>query len=66
MTRHAPVVGLYVPPRLFVIEPQPGTTVITYDLPSATFAQFGQAEVMLVARRLDAMIDAMVRQALGD
>src|SRR5690348_9921203 len=31
MTRRAPAVGLYVPPRLFVAEPEPGTTTITYD-----------------------------------
>ena len=65
MTRHAPAVGLYVPPRLFVLEPEAGTTAITYDLPSATLAQFGDEEVMLVARRLDTMIEALVRKALG-
>jgi Domain of unknown function DUF302 len=65
MTRHAPIVGLYVPPRLFVIEPDPGTTAITYDLPSAAFAELGR-EVLAVAHRLDAMIDALVRKALAE
>ena len=65
MTRHAPEVGLYVPPRLFVIEPRAGTTAISYDVPSAAFAQFGDAVVMVVARGLDAKIEALVRTALG-
>jgi uncharacterized protein (DUF302 family) len=65
MTRHAPAVGLYVPPRLFVIEPEPGTTTITYDLPSATLAQFADEAVMRVAHRLDTLIGDLVEEALG-
>jgi uncharacterized protein (DUF302 family) len=41
MTRHAPRVGLYVPPRLFVHEIEAGRVAVTYDVPSQTLAQFG-------------------------
>lgn len=65
MTRHEPRVGLYVPPRLYVRSLEAGGALVTYDLPSATFAQFGSPAVSAVAQALDAKIEKLVADAAG-
>jgi uncharacterized protein (DUF302 family) len=67
MTSHEPRAGLYVPLRLFVQEIEAGRVLVTYDVPSASMAQFGMAAVDEVARSLDAkvqrLLDATVAHA---
>lgn len=67
MTSHEPRAGLYVPLRLFVQEIEAGRVLVTYDVPSASMAQFGVAPVDDVARSLDdkvqRLLDATVAQA---
>jgi uncharacterized protein (DUF302 family) len=65
MTKHAPRAGLYVPLRLHVNEVEPGRVIVTYDIPSATMAQFGSAEVNAVAEELDAKVEELVADAAG-
>ena len=61
MTQHDPRAGLYVPLRLFVTEADAGV-LVTYDLPSALMAQFGNAAITLVARDLDAKVERLLRE----
>jgi uncharacterized protein (DUF302 family) len=63
MTRFAPVVGLYVPPRLYVSARDDERTVVTYDVPSATVAQFGSPQADRVAAGLDEKIEALIADA---
>lgn len=67
MTTHEPRVGLYVPLRLFVQEIDAGRVLVTYDVPSASMAQFAIAAVDEVARSLDdklqRLLDATVAHA---
>jgi hypothetical protein len=65
MTRHVPMVGLYVPLRLYVREMAATTVLVTYDVPSATLAQFGVAAVDEVARGLDGKMEALLEHALA-
>jgi uncharacterized protein (DUF302 family) len=60
MTKHDPSVGLYVPPRLFVSRTETGGVAVTYDLPSATLAQFHSPPVSSVAQMLDAKVEKLV------
>lgn len=64
MTRHAPVVGLYVPLRLYVRETEPGRILVTYDLPSATMAQLKLPAVDTVAQSLDDKVEKLVFDAV--
>jgi uncharacterized protein (DUF302 family) len=63
MTAHEPAVGLYVPLRLYVRESGPNAVLVTYDLPSATLAQFGSAAVDEVARSLDGKVEQLLERA---
>ncbi len=63
MTKHAPVVGLYVPLRLYVREIGSGATQATYDLPSSMVAQFGSVEASAVAQALDAKVERIISEA---
>jgi hypothetical protein len=74
MTKYEPRVGLYVPPRLYVrsrdtvaetaVEASAETGIlVTYDVPSATFAQFGSAEVDAVAQSLDGKVEKLIADA---
>jgi uncharacterized protein (DUF302 family) len=65
MTKHDPRAGLYVPLRLFVEELAPGRVLVTYDLPSATLAQFASPEIDKVAASLDAKMDKLVNGAMA-
>jgi hypothetical protein len=63
MTRHVPMVGLYVPLRLFLQEIPPGRVLVTYDLPSSTLGQFDSPAVNAVAHTLDAKVERLVIDA---
>jgi uncharacterized protein (DUF302 family) len=60
MTKHEPKVGLYVPLRLHVSKSDPGEVTVTYDIPSATLAQFHSPSVDAVASSLDTKVDKLV------
>jgi uncharacterized protein (DUF302 family) len=64
MTRHDLRAGLYVPLRLFVQETAKGHILVTYDLPSATMAQFGSPAIDAVARSLDDKVERLIREAV--
>ncbi len=63
MQAHERRVSLYLPLRLYVDDLDPGRTLVTYDLPSATFAQFASPEVDAFAALLDAKLYALVLDA---
>ncbi|MBX3262509.1 MAG: DUF302 domain-containing protein [Labilithrix sp.] len=63
MTRHDPVAGLYLPPRLFVGGTAARGVRVTYDLPSATLAQFCSPQISAVAASLDTKIEKLVAVA---
>jgi len=64
MTRHDVRAGLYVPLRLLVRESAPNEVLVTYDLPSATLAQFHRAEIDAVARSLDDKVQHLVAETI--
>ncbi|HEU4994943.1 MAG TPA: DUF302 domain-containing protein [Gemmatimonadaceae bacterium] len=64
MMRHDLRAGLYVPLRLFVQETTKGSILVTYDLPSATMAQFGSPAIDAVARSLDDKVERLIREAV--
>lgn len=64
MTRRDLRAGLYVPLRLFVQETARGSILVTYDLPSATLAQFGSPTIDAVARSLDDKVERLIREAV--
>ena len=65
MTKHDARVGLYVPLRMFVQEVEPERVRVTYDLPSATMAQFDSPAVTEVARTLDRKIDRLLAAVIA-
>jgi len=65
MTRYVPAVGLYVPLRVSVEAPDATRVIVTYDLPSATVAQFGSSEVDQVAANLDEKLEELIGSAVG-
>jgi hypothetical protein len=62
MTRHQLAAALYPPIRVVLYENDAGQGVFEYDRPSTTFGQFGDEQVTVVARGLDA---ALERALLG-
>jgi uncharacterized protein (DUF302 family) len=64
MTRRDPRVGLYVPLRLFVQELAPDRTITTYEVPSATLAQFADPEISAVAASLDRKLESLIASAV--
>ncbi|MCI0670298.1 MAG: DUF302 domain-containing protein [Myxococcaceae bacterium] len=64
MTKHDPRAGLYVPLRLFVQESGKDRILVTYDVPSATMAQFRSPEIDAVARSLDEKVQRLIEEAV--
>jgi hypothetical protein len=62
MTRHQLAAAQYAPIRVVLYESEAGHAVFEYDQPSSVFGQFGDAQVSVVARGLDA---AVARVLLG-
>jgi uncharacterized protein (DUF302 family) len=61
MTKYEATVGLYVPPRLLVSPgSSPENVIVTYDLPSATMAQFHSPAIDAVAVSLDAKVEKLI------
>jgi len=64
MTKHDARVGLYVPLRLFVHQIGERRVSVTYDLPSATLAQFASPAVDVVARTLDSKVQRLLEETV--
>jgi hypothetical protein len=60
MTQHVARAGLYVPLRLFVEGVADQRVRVIYDVPSSLMAQFGSADVNLVARGLDTKVERIL------
>lgn len=55
--------GIEAPLRLYLTENSDGSTSLTYRLPSAVFAPYGNPELDSMARELDGIFDAIVTEA---
>jgi hypothetical protein len=64
MTRHKLAAGLYAPIRVFLYDEGGRNAVFEYDLPSTTFGQFGDPDVLEIARGLDQSLEAALVSAL--
>ena len=64
MTRHRLAAGLYAPLRVLLYESETGGSVFEYDQPSSLFGQFGDEQVLLVARGLDAALERALLRAM--
>jgi uncharacterized protein (DUF302 family) len=65
MTRHQLAAGLYAPLRVVLYEDQEGGSVFEYDMPSSLFGQFGDEQVIDVARGLDVALERALRYAIS-
>jgi hypothetical protein len=63
MTRHQLAAGLYAPLRVYLYDDEKGRTIFEYDKPSSLFGQFGDEQVSMVARGLDAALERALRRA---
>jgi uncharacterized protein (DUF302 family) len=64
MTRHRLAAGLYAPLRVLLYESENGGSIFEYDQPSSLFGQFGDQQVLLVARGLDAALERALLHAM--
>ena len=64
MTRHRLAAGLYAPLRVILYESETGGSVFEYDQPSSLFGQYGDEQVLLVARGLDAALERALLRAM--
>src|SRR5580700_7112417 len=64
MTRRRLAAGLYAPLRVFLYEDEKGGSVFEYDEPSSLFGQYGDEQVLLVARGLDAALERALMRAM--
>ena len=58
--KREPLVGLYFPLRLLVCESETDDVVVTYDLPSASLAQFVSPEVDGATPSVDARLEKLL------
>ena len=58
--------GIEAPIRLYVTENADGSASLTYRLPSAVFAPYGNRELDEMARELDSIFKTIVRDATGN
>ncbi len=63
MTRHQLPAALYAPLRVVLYENAAGGATFEYDKPSTLFGQFGDDEVTVVGRELDAELEGALRHA---
>jgi len=63
MTRHQLAAALYAPLRVVLFEDEQGRGVFEYDRPMSLFSQYGDDRVTEVGRYLDAMLEAVLRNA---
>jgi uncharacterized protein (DUF302 family) len=65
MTVHDIRAALYAPLRIVVYEGEDKKVYAEYDLPSTLFGQFGNAEVLTVAKGLDDKLLRVINRAAG-
>jgi hypothetical protein len=65
MSRHELFAALYAPLRVVLYENAQGGATFEYDKPSHLFGQTGNAEILAVARGLDAAIARVLLSAAG-
>jgi uncharacterized protein (DUF302 family) len=63
MTRHQLSAGLYAPLHVYLRESPEGEVAFEYDRPVSVFGQFGDSDVDVVAKGLDALLEAALRKA---
>jgi hypothetical protein len=63
MIENNPGAGLYIPVHLLVYEKPNGKVVVEYDLPSSSFAQFNNSEILLDSIALENKLIELVRIA---
>jgi uncharacterized protein (DUF302 family) len=63
MVENNPGAGLYIPIHLLVYEKSDGKVVVEYDLPSTSFAQFNNAEILLDSITLEDNLIKLVQVA---
>lgn len=63
MTQYRLPVALYAPLRIILYENAQGHTVFEYDRPSTLFGQYGDKDVIAIARELDQEIEYVLREA---
>lgn len=63
MTRHHISAALYAPIRVLLREDEDGKVAFEYDRPISTFGQFSDRNVDLIARQLDADLQATLEAA---
>jgi uncharacterized protein (DUF302 family) len=63
MTRHRLPAALYAPLRVVLFEDEHGRGIFEYDKPSSFFGQYGDERVTEVGRYLDAILEAVLRNA---
>ncbi|MCR9257525.1 MAG: DUF302 domain-containing protein [Alphaproteobacteria bacterium] len=57
--------GFEAPLRLYTTEQADGTAALTYRLPTAAFAPYGNADIDAMAEDLDAIFEQIVQDALN-
>jgi uncharacterized protein (DUF302 family) len=63
MTRHQLSAGLYAPLRVYLREDSEGEVAFEYDRPISLFGQFGNSDVDIVAKDLDALLESSLCSA---
>lgn len=63
MTRRDIRAGLYAPLSVLVYEGKPGAVRVEFDQPSTLFGQFGDADILAVARALDGKLEKVIEHA---
>jgi uncharacterized protein (DUF302 family) len=63
MTRHQLSTGLYAPLRVYLREGPAGEVAFEYDRPINLFGQFGDANVDIIAKELDTLLETALRKA---
>lgn len=63
MTSNVLATGLYAPSRIVLYENEDGGSTFEYDLPSAQFGQFDNADVLEVGKILDEEIEKALKKA---
>jgi uncharacterized protein (DUF302 family) len=64
MTRHRLAAGLYAPLRVVLYEDETSASVFEYDKPSSLFGQYGDEQVSVVARELDAALERALLRSM--
>jgi uncharacterized protein DUF302 len=65
LTRHVPDAGSYAPVTILIEETREGGTRVAYDAVASAIAPYDNAAASQVARRLDAEVLGLLREATG-